>query len=679
MPELMLLAALRNLGLGLAATAHRPVSARLSALVSLFLVTVASPVGGEGGVAVLAPAGGFAVAGTLWLMLVYWNGLGPVVGPGPAARRFPLSGAALVLGIVTVLAAVTAVGSSRTATALAGLMPTSGGTDWSDPDARSGVGDGDNEVSASEHPQSVGFTESEVYLETDRPSLYDSFSETYGEPFKKEKHERMIAVAPSDVGEQKERPAENLQAGRQFPLSRRPPSQAPRRPGDRRAKAVFYVKGPTPLHVPLAAYDRFDGIAWSEERSSARHLPLEPGGGAWFRMGTPRPPIFGGPVSHQIKVGTLESSPLPVPAHVARFRVGSVNREDFFGWSQEGIMKMTGRTVPAGTVIETEALTVDPARLAESPPREPSRAVTDRYATFETGYSVDPAVDTLGTSWTAGLPRGWPQVDAVVTSLRRDYVLDRSATAPPDCTDAAGYFLLESRRGPDYQFATAAAVVLRSLDYAVRVVSGFYAPPEKYDPRTHHTHVERDDVHFWAEVQLASGTWVAIEPTPGYRLMDPVIPWGERIAGLFLAAWRRLSDHPFLAGTVALALLAFYRLRRDILDGMRTLAWRVTSRRAARRHVIQTLRLVEGRARWAGRPRTSAQTPGRWCRAVASAESAELRGELERLVRLADWAVHAPDGPGARPLWADHEIHATCRRAVRAWTLRRFRAVARPA
>ncbi len=282
-------------------------------------------------------------------------------------------------------------------------------------------------------------------------------------------------------------------------------------------------------------------------------------------------------------------------------------------------------------------------------------------------------------SWADGLPRGWPQVDAVVSTLRRDYVLDRSATVPPDCADAAGYFLLESRRGPDFQFATAAAVVLRSLDYAVRVVSGFYASPEKYDPRTHHTHVERDDVHFWAEVHLPSGTWVAIEPTPGYRLMDPVIPWGRRLAGLFVAAWRRLRDNPLLAGAVALACVAAYRLRRDMLDGIGTLAWRMMSRRAATRRIIQTLRLVEGRARWAGRPRPSGQTPGRWCRAVASAESAELRGDLERLVRLADWAVHAPDGTGARPPLADHDIHATCRRAVQAWTLRRFRAVARPA
>ena len=85
-------------------------------MVSLFLVTVASSVGGDAGPAVLVPIVGFAVVGTLWLMVVYWNGLGA----GSASRRLPLSGAAWVLGILGMLAAVAAVGPSRAATACSG-------------------------------------------------------------------------------------------------------------------------------------------------------------------------------------------------------------------------------------------------------------------------------------------------------------------------------------------------------------------------------------------------------------------------------------------------------------------------------------------------------------------------------------------------------------------------------
>ena len=199
-------------------------------------------------------------------------------------------------------------------------MPTSGGTDWSDPDARSGVGDGDNEVSASEHPESVGFTESEIYLETDRPSLYDAFNETYGEPFKPKKQEKMIALGQQDVGEQKERPAENLQAGREFSAVRRKPERASRRPGERAAKALVYVKGPTPLHLAL------DVLQPLRRHDLARRAVLRPPfprrAGAAGHAGSGcrgrRRPSSRASVAHQIKIGTLDSSPLPVPPHLIR-------------------------------------------------------------------------------------------------------------------------------------------------------------------------------------------------------------------------------------------------------------------------------------------------------------------------------------------------------------------------
>ena len=61
-------------------------------------------------------------------------------------------------------------------------------------------------------------------METDRPSLYDSFNETYGEPLKPKKQEKMMALGLQDLSEQKERPAENLHAGREFSAVRRKPN-----------------------------------------------------------------------------------------------------------------------------------------------------------------------------------------------------------------------------------------------------------------------------------------------------------------------------------------------------------------------------------------------------------------------------------------------------------------------
>src|SRR5262249_7362693 len=157
--------------------------------------------------------------------------------------------------------------------------------------------------------------ESEVYLETDRPSLYDAYNESYGEPFKPKKVEKMIALGQQDVGEQKERPSENLQAGREFSAVRRKPEPRPRRPGERAARALVYLRGPTPMPLPWPSYSHCDGTAWREEPCCNHSLPAElEGSGAWLRLLWPRAPFLAGSVAHQVKIGTLESSPIPMPA-----------------------------------------------------------------------------------------------------------------------------------------------------------------------------------------------------------------------------------------------------------------------------------------------------------------------------------------------------------------------------
>ena len=673
MAEVTLMGALRNLGLGLAAMAHMRIYGRLSALVSLFLVTVASSVGGEGGLAVLAPVGGFAFAGTIWLILVYWEGLGPAVTTG-SESRLPVSGAAWVLGIVGVLAAGAAIGPTRAATMLAGLVPTSGGTDWSDPEARSGVGDGDNEVSASDHPESVGFTESEIYLETDRPSLYDSFNETYGEPLQPKKQEKMIALGLQDLSEQKERPAENLHAGREFSAVRRKPKPNRKRPRERAAQALVYVKGPTPLHLPLSSYSHFDGMTWREEPCCNRHLPAEQESpGTWLRLPGLDAPFFAGTVVHQVKIGTLESSPMPMPPHVVRFRVGSVNRLDFFGWAQFGIIRMTDRAVPAGTLIDCEARTVDPDSLRSDSFKPRLGNADDHHLSFLNDYTISPAVASLAKSFVAGVPEGWRQVAAVTAAIRRGYTHNRAATIPPDCTDVVAEFLLRSHQGPDYLFASSATVLLRSLGYPTRVVSGLYATPEMYDPVTRHTPLTAEAIHFWAEVRLPDGIWVAIEPTPGFELMPPVRPWSHRIVQALARAGRWALAHAtgMLAALVSLALL--FMRRHILLDRLATTAFRVIPGRSSREFVIRALTLIERRARWAGRPRPAGLTLSRWYFPVARDAPGELRVALEGLVRLADWASHAPDQTSLPAPASRDDIYNTCRYAVRMWTLARFR------
>ncbi len=674
MLEIALLCAFRNLGLGLAALGCHPAYSRLSAFVSLFLVTAATAVGGESGIAVLAPLAGFAVVGIVWLMLVYWQSLSIASGPRPTLRQLASSSLVWVFLMLVLVGVVAAAGPSRVATTLSGFMPTSGGVDANDAAARSGVGDGDNEVAASERPQSVGFTESEVYLETDRPSLYDAFNESYGEPFKPKKVEKMIALGQQGVAEQKERPAENLQAGREFSAVRQQPRARTLRPSDREARALAYVKGPTPLHLPLAAHDHFDGRTWHEEPCCGRSVPAKSErGSAWILFPWSGDPFLSGVVGHQIKVGTLDSSPLPVPPHLTRLRVGSVNRLDFFGWAQYGIVRMVGRTAPSGTVIDSESRTVDPERLREIPLLARPDDSEDHFISFGAEYRIDTGVGELARNWVAGVPQGWAQIEAVVSNLRRHCVHDRLATAAPGSIDVVADFLLGSRRGPDYLFASAAVVMLRSLGYPARLVSGLYVAPDQYDPRTRHTPVTSEDVHVWAEVRLPNGRWIAVEPTPDYELLPPAFSWSELSVKILnrMGFWVKQHGNFLL---IAMTLLAgLFGWRRSVLDGLGLVAFALLPDREPRRRVMRALRMVERRARWAGHPRPPGLTLIRWYRPGDHDGPAEPEVSLRTLIVLANWAAHAPDGPGSRAPNQQSEIERVCRQAVRCWTVDRFR------
>jgi hypothetical protein len=667
--ELVLLALLRNLGLGLAVLSLRAVFGRMAALVSLFLVLVGCSM--AEGVVAAGILAAYAVGGCVWLMGVYWRGL-HLAGSGAGRRRYPL---AMVAGLLGLVAVVMVVGPTRAAMTLGALFPSSGGSWGDNPDARSGVNDGDQEVSASRNPQSIGFTDSDIYLDTDRPSLYDAFNDVYGEPVKPKRRERMVAMSNPDIREQEERPAENLRAGRSFAALRRPSREPSRRPGERTAQALAYLKGRTPLHLGLAAYDRFDGTHWHEQPHCRWTCPLELQDVArpWFRIVLPVAPVFGATVSHQVKVGTLDTGSLPAPGHLARFRVGAVNQADFFGWSHEGMIRMRDRTIPAGTVVETEARTVDPRRLRRVVfPREEVSAgrVTLRHG----GYALDGRVEAMARRWGEGLPRGWEQVEAVVGALRRHAQHDRGVVVPADCDDVVAHFLLGSRRGPDYQFATAAAVLLDALGYRTRLVSGLYAAPERYDARTQHTPLRSDDVHVWTEVCLPSGTWVGIEPTPGYAMAGPALSVWESLLAVLDDVLRWAGRHGVWLGLVAVLGVVLAWHRREVLDCLAMLWWRLGVGGSSRECVVRTLRLVEWRARWAGWPRPPGKTPRRWYGPLAVAVP-ERGGDLEALLRLAEWGLYAPadqEAPGVG-VGAGCDAMSTCMSVARGWTLRRLR------
>ncbi|HVX15614.1 MAG TPA: transglutaminase domain-containing protein [Pirellulales bacterium] len=653
--EWLLLLGLRNLALALAALAHLPICLRLAGLASFFVVLSAASIGE--GRALLLPAAAYLFASGAWLLQLNWQGRGTAAVARPAPSRMVVAVALLSLAGVAGIPFVPA----HTLTVARGFMPSSGGDRDRDPAARSGVKDGDDIVAAKDDAQSVGMTDSDLFLDSPDPSLYDTLSEAYGEPIIRKQIDIAIAVGQKDVRENDGRAARNQKAGREFATvrGRRPP---PRAMANLESEAMLYVEGKVPLHLRLATYDRFDGITWNAaDESDLPDRMDKVGDGPWMRLRNLDVPYLTASNHHTIKVARFATESIPTPPHLDRFRLEQVNSADFFRWSRGDVLRTVRKRLPDGTSVQTRSGALDPDAL---------QPIHLAYA--EPAPGAD-AIRSLAERWTSGLSRGWPQIEAVAARLKQDYVLDPDYTAPADCPDTASHFLFEARRGPDFQFASAAAALLRSLEYDTRIVTGFYVRPDRFDWRARNTPVVQEDVHAWAEVRLLGGVWTTVEPTPGYELPAP--PWKLRKAllALLVAALDWCGRHSLmLAAATALTVVTMHQ-RLRIADVLSTLAWRWTGRRRWDDRVLATLRLLDGRSGRARLPRPAGQTPRRWYGGLAGRIAPELAEDLQRVLCWADFATYAP-ATMHQSLPGSEEVRCTCARLAKGWSLDRVRA-----
>ena len=238
--------------------------------------------------------------------------------------------------------------------------------------------------------------------------------------------------------------------------------------------------------------------------------------------------------------------------------------------------------------------------------------------------------------WTSGLPPGWGQVESITTKLRDNYVVDRSIHASPENDAPIHEFLFETRRGPEYLFASSAVVMLRSLGYPARVVSGFYARPDKYDARKRHTVVDASDAHFWCEVFVGGGTWLTVEPSPGYEQLGPPSGFLERLAELPRAAWRLMVQYRALLLAVAVLTTSVLIWRHSLQDALLTLRWKLTRGDSPRQKAVSLAILIDHRLRLSGMERGSGTTLNRWARQQILAP---VRSQLTRVAAMADQAV----------------------------------------
>lgn len=668
--EVLIMHSQCNLMLALAVCGFRVSFQRLSVLIAVFLTIFCCTISNARGLIPLVIL--FAMVVLVWLVASWWDTVHRRI-LHSERRRLPVLRLALFVLPVLSLLAVGGFGANTVTHAIQGFMPSSGGTGKYDPFSRGGVNDGDALVAGTNNIKSFAAIEDAPFIDSDKPSLFDVVNDTFDTPPKKVKDQQRSVALPAELLLHiHQQMAEAKQAGREFSLIRTEQKADSQRIRDLETHALFYVAGPTPVHLRMETYSVFDGITWfpvstrevAHERQMKqvedRHWLNLTARGRGFEL-------YSGMRTHSLKVANLDGSIIPAPAHTIGVSIDKMDRVDMYRLGSDDTISLNRDSVPSMTPINLVSECLDRDRLLQEEQMLRLHRDADVHTVTPTGVHTR-QIEELARSIVSGKARGWHQVDAVIQHLRQNYVLDRDTKVSEDCVSPVGEFLFRSRRGPEYLFASSAATMLRTLGYSTRLVSGFYAQPEHYDSKLQHTAVFSGDAHFWCEVLLGADMWVTLEPTPGKEILGPPPGLLQRLLMLIGQVFSFAADQAGILATVVLLCAGTWWQRRFLTDAVLTLHYRIAPHRSARQQALHAARLIDHRLRLANIARSPGTTLRRW----ANLEALQpLKADLSRIAELADAAAYGAESlsPNTDP----NEFRELTGRL----TLRRFQEVQR--
>ena len=124
---------------------------------------------------------------------------------------------------------------------------------------------------------------------------------------------------------------------------------------------------------------------------------------------------------------------------------------------------------------------------------------------------LDPRIPALAKQITARAQTPFDKTITLENYLRSHYAYNLNLTGKPG-DDPLAHFLFETRSGHCEYFASAMAIMLRTLDIPTREVNGFL--PGEYNDLGEDYIVRASDAHSWVEVYFPGTGWMTFDPTP---------------------------------------------------------------------------------------------------------------------------------------------------------------------
>lgn len=582
-------------------------------------------------------AGVYGILAAWWLMDIHWKSLEKGFVHKESAPLWRLRLIAL-----TVLASlVIVVGLALPGTILrrwSGFMPTSGGRMTTEGVSRSGLGQGEALVAAKDEAFTFGPVESDLFLESTSPSLYDVASDVYGKtPPKKRKYQKAISLS-ADVKEAHQETTESKKGSREFSTIRETKSEQSGIPEGNDINVAFYYIGRTPQHLRMETFDSFDGSVWehSETQSTKQAEPTVEtlGNKPWIRFQhLPTEWIY--PVQERmaLKLIRFRSDRVATPAFASHLHIQQVDRPDFFGWTKDGQLTMVDREhIPSLTVLHQLYCVPNLATFRFNhditPVSNPTTSENPELRSYvQLPVACDRDVLRAEVARRVGnWDRHWSTLEKLVDSIKRDCQHDPNVRAPEDCSNTVEFFLKE-KKGPDYLFATTAVALLRSVEVPCRMVSGFYAGPKNYNVATGQAEIKTKDLHTWIEV-LYQGSWIPIETTPGFLAPLEYRSWMAWSAEVLMNCRDFAKSNPWLCLGMSLVTMMVFAAWRKLLDGVFTSVCILAGAKDARSTIAWTLWLLKVRGFIYGNRRPKGATLRKW---LSNPDISPLRTETQQV------------------------------------------------
>ena len=158
--------------------------------------------------------------------------------------------------------------------------------------------------------------------------------------------------------------------------------------------------------------------------------------------------------------------------------------------------------------VSTSVSTATPEELTQAGNDYP-QWVLDHYLQLPDNFSS--RVSSLASEITQTAQTPYEKAIAIKNYLRR-FPYDQLAQVPPANADGVEYFLFTARRGVCTNFASAMAVMLRSVGVPTRLATGYFRG--ELDKATGNYVIRGQNYHAWVEVYFPDYGWIDFEATP---------------------------------------------------------------------------------------------------------------------------------------------------------------------